>query len=158
MSHTPSRSSAVRESTRTSGSWSRQASYFRLQGAEFVDGVGPPARPGPAVLRAACEQDTLVEWGDRFLAYEGGSELYGVVCPQPVLPGEFLGPSEEPVGNGYLAKVRPVFGELLLGSASPVGVEAVSASRSREGGPHLDPADRRRSDSEGPVQQVGDRF
>ena len=25
---------------------------FRLQGAEFVDGVGPPLRPGPAVLRA----------------------------------------------------------------------------------------------------------
>ena len=34
-----------------SGSWSRQASYSALQGSELVDGVGPPLRPRPAVLR-----------------------------------------------------------------------------------------------------------
>ena len=42
---------------------------------------------------------------------------------------------EEPLRNGHLAEVRPVFRELLLGSASPFGVESVSAGRSREGGP-----------------------
>ena len=55
------------------------------------------ARPGPSLIRPgpepfvvrrgcqliveACEQDALVEFRDRFLAYEGGSELYGIVCP-----------------------------------------------------------------------------
>ena len=102
------------------------------------------------------EQDALGEFHDRFLAYEGGSELHGIVGPQTVLPGEALGASEERVRNGHLAQVRPVFCELLLGSASPVGVESVCAGRSRESGPYLNAADRRRSDGEGLVHQVGD--
>ena len=38
-------------------------------------------RRGYQLIVEACEQDALVEFRDRLLAYEGGSELYGIVCP-----------------------------------------------------------------------------
>ena len=73
----------------------------------------PLVRPGsePFFVRGggqldveASEQDALVELLYRFRAYEGGSELYGIVGPQPVLPGKFLGPSEEWSVRGTLPR------------------------------------------------------
>ena len=58
-SQTPARSSAVREFGQGLGQLVAPGLVFGLEGAELADGVGPPLRPRPAVLRAHDGADGL---------------------------------------------------------------------------------------------------
>ena len=76
MSHTSSSSSAVLRADQGLGQLVAPSLVLRLQGAELGEGVGPPPRPRPAVLRALERPDGFA--GGAALAVMGTGLLYAV--------------------------------------------------------------------------------